>query len=267
MITRTTKLQLLALLVVAVVGIVYTGVRYANLGAVVGATSYPVTMQMTQSGGIFTGADVTYRGVSVGRVGPLTLTPTGVDVQLDIDTSAPDIPAAVTAQVRNLSAIGEQYVDLLPDTAGGAMLASGSVISTADERVEIPVPVEDLVSNLDDLVKSVPLDKLRLVVDQLGVAFAGTGQPLQRLLDTTGEFTEAATAALPQTTALIDDSRTVLGTFKDTSGQFREFSSQPRAVRGAAEGVRRRPAPGDPVRAPGDGGAQRAARRERQRAR
>ncbi len=99
------------------------------------------------------------------------------------------------------------------------------MISTADERVEIPVPVEDLVSNLDDLVKSVPLDKLRLVVDQLGVAFAGTGQPLQRLLDTTGEFTEAATAALPQTTALIDDSRTVLGTFKDTSGQFREFSS------------------------------------------
>lgn len=225
MISRTTRLQLIALLVVAVVGIVYTGVRYANLGAVVGATSYPVTMRMAQSGGIFTGADVTYRGVSVGRVGPLTLTADGVDVQLDIDTAAPAIPSAVTAQVRNLSAIGEQYVDLLPDTNSGPMLAAGSVISAANNRVQIPVPVEDLVSNLDDLVKSVPLDRLQLVVDQLGVAFAGTGEPLQRLLDTTGKFTEAATAALPQTIALIDDSQTVLKTFNDTSGQFKEFSS------------------------------------------
>ena len=50
-----------------------------------GATTYPVHVQLADSGGIFTGADVTYRGVSVGRVGPLTLTATGVDVQLDID--------------------------------------------------------------------------------------------------------------------------------------------------------------------------------------
>ncbi|MGI5127342.1 MCE family protein [Pseudonocardia sp. CA-107938] len=225
MISRTTRLQLLALLVVAVVGVLYTGIRYANLGAVVGATSYPVTMQAAKSGGIFTGADVTYRGVSVGRVGPLTLTPNGVDVQLDIDTSAPPIPSAVTAQVRNLSAIGEQYVDLLPDSANGPMLHAGSVISSADDRVQVPVPVEDLVANVDELVKSVPLDHLRTVVDQLGTAFADTGAPLQRLLDTTGEFTQAATDALPQTTALINDSRPVLKTLNDTSGQFREFSS------------------------------------------
>jgi phospholipid/cholesterol/gamma-HCH transport system substrate-binding protein len=225
MISRTTKLQLLALLLVAVVGVAYTGIRYANLGAVIGSTTYPVTMQMSKSGGIFTGADVTYRGVSVGRVGPLTLTPNGVAVQLDIETSAPPIPSAVTAQVRNLSAIGEQYVDLLPDSAAGPVLKAGSTISEADKRVDVPVPVEDLVTNVDDLVKSVPLDRLRLVVDQLGTAFADTGEPLQRLLDTTGEFTNAATDALPQTTALIDDSRPVLKTLNDTSGQFREFSS------------------------------------------
>ncbi|MDN5857712.1 MAG: MCE family protein [Pseudonocardia sp.] len=223
MITRTTKLQLFGLLLVAVVGITYTGVRYANLGSILGATSYPVIMRMEQSGGIFTGADVTYRGVSVGRVGPLRLIPDGVAVRLDIDTSAPPIPAAVTAKVRNLSPIGEQYVDLLPSTDSGPMLTGGSVITA--ENIETPVPVGVFVASVDDLVRSVPLDQLRLVVDQLGVAFAGTGQPLQRLLDTTGEFVDAATAALPQTTALIEDSRTVLGTFKDTSGQFREFSA------------------------------------------
>ena len=223
MITRRVRLQLFGLLLIAVFGVGYVGFRYADLGRLLGATTYPVTMQLTDSGGIFTGADVTYRGVSVGRVGPLTLTADGVDVQLDINRSAPEIPAETKAAVRNLSAIGEQYVDLQPITDGGRMLEGGSVIPAS--RTTVPVSVEDLVVNLDDVVKTVPLDSLRTVVDQLGVAFADTAQPLQKLLDTSSEFTAAAQAALPQTTALLRDGRTVLTTQNATAGQFKDFSS------------------------------------------
>lgn len=222
MISRRVRLQLFGLLLIAVVGVGYTGFRYAGFGNLLGATTYPVTMQLTDSGGIFTGADVTYRGVSVGRVGPLTLTAAGVDVQLDIDKSAPQIPADTAAAVRDLSAIGEQYVDLQPATDGGTMLAAGSVIP--QNRTTVPVSVEDLVVSLDDFVKTVPLDSLRTVVDQLGVAFANTAQPLQKLLDTSNEFTKAAQDALPQTTALLRDGRTVLTTQNETSGQFKDFS-------------------------------------------
>lgn len=222
MLTRTARVQLLALLLVTIVGVGWTGFRYAGFGSLLGATTYPVTVRLADSGGIFTGADVTYRGVSVGRVGPLTLTATGVDVQLDIDRDAPAIPATVNAAVRNLSAIGEMYVDLSPTTDTGAMLAGGSVIPTANTSV--PVGVEDLVVNLDGFVRSVPLDSLRTVVDQLGVAFSGSAQPLQKLLDTTSRFTQAAQAALPQTTALLADGRTVLTTQNDTAGQFTDFS-------------------------------------------
>jgi phospholipid/cholesterol/gamma-HCH transport system substrate-binding protein len=221
-ISRRVRLQLFGLLLIAVVGVGYTGFRYAGFGNLLGATTYPVTMQLTDSGGIFTGADVTYRGVSVGRVGPLTLTASGVDVQLDIDKSAPQIPADTAAAVRDLSAIGEQYVDLQPATDGGTMLAAGSVIP--QNRTTVPVSVEDLVVSLDDFVKTVPLDSLRTVVDQLGMAFANTAQPLQKLLDTSNEFTKAAQDALPQTTALLRDGRTVLTTQNETSGQFKDFS-------------------------------------------
>lgn len=222
MITRRVRLQLLGLALIAVIGVGYTGFRYANLGSLLGATSYPVTMKLVDSGGIFTGADVTYRGVSVGRVGPLTLTADGVDVQLDINKSAPEIPADTNAAVRNLSAIGEQYVDLQPTSDGGKALDGDSVIPVA--RTTVPVSVEDLVVSLDDFVKTVPLDSLRTVVDQLGTAFANTAQPLQKLLDTSSEFTKAAQAALPQTTALLRDGRTVLTTQNETSGQFKDFS-------------------------------------------
>lgn len=222
MITRTARVQLLGLLLVTVLGVGYVGFRYAGFGSLLGATTYPVHMQLADSGGIFTGADVTYRGVSVGRVGPLTLTGSGVDVQLDIDRSAPAIPSDVDAAVRNLSAIGEQYVDLAPAGGGGADLQSGATIPLA--RTTTPVGVEDLVTNLDTFVKSVPLDALRTVVAQLGTAFADSAQPLQQLLDTTSAFTQAAQDALPQTVALLHDGRTVLTTQNATAGQFADFS-------------------------------------------
>ena len=66
MITTRVRLQLLAFVIVTVLGVGYVSVRYLGAGALFGAGPYPVTLQLTESGGIFTGADVTYRGVSVG---------------------------------------------------------------------------------------------------------------------------------------------------------------------------------------------------------
>jgi phospholipid/cholesterol/gamma-HCH transport system substrate-binding protein len=218
MITRRVRVQLLGLLLVTVLGVGYVGFRYAGLHA----ATYPVHLQPADSGGIFTGADVTYRGVSVGRVGPLTLTASGVDVQLDIDATAPAIPADVDAAVRDLSPIGEQYVDLRPRANGRGTLASGGTIPPA--RTSTPVGVEDLVGHLDTLVRSVPLDSLRTVVSELGIAFADSAQPLRRLLDTTSEFTQAGQDALPQTVALLHDARTVLTTQNATAGEFGDFS-------------------------------------------
>ncbi len=222
MITRVVRLQLVAFLLITVAGVGYAGFRYAGFGDLFGTTTYPVRLQLAQSGGIFTGADVTYRGVSVGRVGPLTLTPDGVEARLDIDRSAPPIPADLDAAVHNLSAIGEQYVDLQPTTDGGPVLGAGSVIPVS--RTSTPVPIEDLVVSLDDFVRSVPLDSLRTVVDQLGTAFDGTAQPRQKILDTTNAFTSDAVDALPQTLALIRDGRTVLTTQNDVAGSFQSFS-------------------------------------------
>lgn len=222
MITRVVRFQLIAFLVVTLVGVAYAGFRYAGLGEVFSTTTYPVRVQLAQSGGIFSGADVTYRGVSVGRVGPLSLTQDGVEVQLDIRRSAPAIPADVDAAVRNLSAIGEQYVDLQPASNGGPVLEAGSVIPVS--RTVTPVPIQDLVVSLDDFVRSVPLDSLRTVVDELGTTFDGTAQPLQKILDTTDAFTADAVDALPQTLKLIQDGRTVLTTQNEVSGSFKNFS-------------------------------------------
>lgn len=197
-------------MVIAVAGVGFAGVRYAGLDRLVGSRGYVVTVQLAESGGIFSNAEVAYRGVTIGRVAELHLSESGIDVDLDIDPSAPAIPADTRAVVANRSAVGEQYVDLRPEDEDGPYLAQGSVIPV--ERTEIPPAPESVLGNVDRLVTSVPIEDLRTVVDELGQAFTDAGPHLRTLLDNADSFTTTAAEHLPQTKALLADSRTVLAT-------------------------------------------------------
>ncbi len=75
-----------------------------------------MVVHFEDSGGIFAGGEVTYRGVRVGKVDKLELTDAGVDAYLDIQNSYDEIPADAKAVVGNRSAVGEQYVELQPQT-------------------------------------------------------------------------------------------------------------------------------------------------------
>src|SRR5207248_1113523 len=101
-------------LLISVLSVGFVAVRYAGLGKFFGDSGYVVHAQLADSGGIFVNAEVTYRGVTVGRVTALHLDDEGVVADLDI-TSGDDIPAASRAVVADRSAVGEQYVDLRPD--------------------------------------------------------------------------------------------------------------------------------------------------------
>src|SRR3954454_5237236 len=114
MITRRTRIQLLVFVAITLLGVSYVGARYARLDRVFFDDHYTVVAHFADSGGIFSGGEVSYRGVQVGRGGKLVLTDDGVDVHLDIDNSHDDIPADTLAVVGNQSAVGEQYVELQP---------------------------------------------------------------------------------------------------------------------------------------------------------
>jgi phospholipid/cholesterol/gamma-HCH transport system substrate-binding protein len=210
MLTRRIRLQLIAFFVIAVVAVVYAAFRFTGLGKVFGADGYTVRMNLAESGGIFSNAEVTYRGFNVGRVGDIRLTEGGIQVDLNIDPDAPDIPADLDAVVANRSAVGEQYVDLRPRKSSGPYLSGASVIPA--ERTATPLGTDVVLRDLDSLAMSVPTDALRKLVDELYLAFNGTGQDLQVLLDSTRDLTRAANANLPQTIQLIDTGGTVLDT-------------------------------------------------------
>ncbi|PQP20507.1 MlaD family protein [Rhodococcus opacus] len=215
--------QLIGFVLVALMGLVYVGANYVRLGNLLGFGEYTVHLESETSGGIFTNAEVTYRGVPVGRVGDMSLTPDGVVVELRIDTSAPDIPASAKAVVANRSAIGEQYVDLQPATDRGPYLTDGSRIAAADTST--PVPVEELLASTQGLTESVPIDALHTVVTELGAAFDGKGEDLQSLADSLSGLSVSGSESLDRTLALVRDGRTVLDTQSEQSSAIKDFSA------------------------------------------
>lgn len=226
--TKTLRAQLIAFCVIAAVGIAYVGANYVRLPSLLGIGQYQVYLDLPDTGGVFTNAAVNYRGTPVGRVGELSLTENGVRVELDLDSSTPEIPVDTVAVVANRSAIGEQYVDLRPNSHSEPYLKDEDVISAGAEA--LPVRVEDLLSSVDELTRSVPLDDLEVTVDELGKTFQGRGPQLQRLSDSLIKISAEGIRTMPQLQALIRDGSTVLNTQADQSTEIVSFSRDLRTV-------------------------------------
>jgi phospholipid/cholesterol/gamma-HCH transport system substrate-binding protein len=224
MITRRTKIQLIFFVLITLVGVAFVGARYARLDRVIVDDAYTVVAHFEDSGGIFAGGEVTYRGVRVGQVEKLELTDSGVDVYLDIDKEYDDIPADALAIVGNRSAVGEQYVELQPQSNGKPYLSDEGEIPV--ENTELPIQTDTLLTDISTTVASVDRDALRTTVDELGQGFAGTGEDLQKIIDAGNSFIETADQNFDVTTALIRDANTVLRGQIASESAIRTFASQ-----------------------------------------
>lgn len=215
--TRAVKLRLIAFGLLSAFGIFYASANYLGFVDRLLDRGYTVVAELDGSGGLYEGSEVTYRGVPIGNVGELEVTAEGARAHLDIEEGW-QVPAGARAEVHNESAVGEQYIDLLPETQEGPYLHDGSVIP--NERTGTPLPEETLLLHLDDFVSSVPRDDLRTVISELGDTFEGTSPELQKLIDGGTSFIDAADRNLPATTRLITDAERVLTTQDQQAGNI-----------------------------------------------
>ena len=100
----------------------------------------------------------------------------------------------------------------------------GSVIEERDTR--IPISTNALLTHLSETVESVDKDALKTTIDELGAAFAGSGEDLQQIIDNGNSFIQTANDNFDVTTALIRDSNTVLHGQIDSESAIRNFSAQ-----------------------------------------
>ena len=186
MISRIARLQVLVFAVVSLLGVSYVGIRYVGIGQRLFGQVYVVHADFAVAGGIYPNAPVTYRGVPIGQVGSVALHDKGVRVDLVLHKGVA-VPANLRAVVAERSAVGEQYLDLRPDTDAG--------------------------------------QDLTVLIDELGTAFAANGTALRQILDSSDALLQSALQSLPETLGLIRDGRTVLETQAASAAAIRRWAA------------------------------------------
>ena len=125
---RKTIIQMIILTVVALTAGAVMIFSFIGLpGMLFGIGQYKVTLQLAEAGGLYPRGNVTWRGTEVGRVQSVKLTDNGVEADLTMNSDF-KIPADLDAQVLSVSAVGEQYVALLPRNGSTPYLKAGDVI-------------------------------------------------------------------------------------------------------------------------------------------
>ncbi|HXS86329.1 MAG TPA: MCE family protein [Mycobacterium sp.] len=202
MLDRLTRVQLAIFAVVTVITVVIMAIFYLRLPAAMGLGTYRVTADFVAGGGLYKNANVTYRGVAVGRVDSVGLTSDGVNAVMRLN-SGTSVPSNVTASVKSVSAIGEQYIDLVPPAhAATTKLHNGSRIDRANTAISVDIAT--LLHQSETLVNSVADTRLRELLHETFKAFNGSGPELARLLESSRLLVDKANADFPQTSQLID---------------------------------------------------------------
>ena len=182
------------------------------------AGRYSVDAIFSDAGGVFTNQEVTYRGMTVGQVGEMEVVPEGVKIELLIQDDY-QIPAEGTgARVMFKSAVGEQFVDILPVAQGEPYLEEGDEIPL--ERTSIPVSTQALLTTTQSVLEGVPPEALAGAIDSLAEGLAGEGADIALLLESMADLADLFADRAPEVVGILKNGTTVGDSFLESKDEF-----------------------------------------------
>ena len=180
MLTPFVRRQLVTFAILTVIALLVLGVYYLQVPSLVGIGRYPLKAELPASGGLYPTANVTYRGITIGKVTEVEPTETGAEAMMSID-SRYKIPIDATANVHSVSAVGEQYLDLVSTGNPGKYLSPGQTIT----KGTVPSEIGPALDTANRGLAALPKDKIGSLIDETAQAVGGLGPALQRLVDST----------------------------------------------------------------------------------
>lgn len=229
MLTRFVRIQLVIFTIASIVGISAMIVEYIQAPTLLGIGRIEVILQLPEAGGLYRFANVTYRGVHVGKVTAIDVNRDGAVATLSLPSS-PQVPADLEAEVRSVSAVGEQYVDLQPRVHSGPYLRDGSVIPAS--ATVVPQQVGPMMDHLGAMVATIPKGRLHTLLDESFTAFNGAGYDLQTLVESASTIARDTDTIADRTSALIEDAGPVLDGQIDSADALRTWSARLAGVSG-----------------------------------
>jgi phospholipid/cholesterol/gamma-HCH transport system substrate-binding protein len=199
---RLTRLQLTIFAIVTVLCVGAISAFYLHLPAAVGIGAYHVTAEFKAGGGLYQNANVTYRGVTIGRVEDVGLAADGVVASMRLNTDT-DVPDNVTATVKSVSAVGEQYIDLVPPKDPSKnLLRDGAKIGV--DRTAVGQDIAALLTQAESLVNSIGDARVKDLLRETFKAFNGSGPELARMIQSSRLLIDEANDNYGQISQLIE---------------------------------------------------------------
>jgi phospholipid/cholesterol/gamma-HCH transport system substrate-binding protein len=201
------KKQLLVFWSAALVATLALAVVFLRVPEALGVNRYTITAEFSQGAGLYDGAQVNYRGAPVGKVTGMVLQDDGIRAEFTLKDDV-TVPSDVRVEIRSMSAVGEQYVELVPADDSTGSLSDGDNIPV--ERTSFPVEIGPVLDNVDALVRSLPRRDLDTVLEETALALQDRDGDLQAILDGTAAFLGDAEEAFAPTKRLIEDADPLL---------------------------------------------------------
>lgn len=222
MLSKLVKTQLALFATVALVAGAVMVFGYIRLPALFGFGHYTVTMELPRAAGLYKSSNVTYRGTEIGRVTRVSLTDSGVEAVLSLRSDV-QVSSDLDAQVHSTSAIGEQYVALIPRSGDAPPLRNGDVIPVGSTTV--PPDINRLLDAANRGLQAIPQDEIKTVIDESYAAIGGLGPEISRIVKGSTGLAIGARANLDSLVALIEQSRPVLDSQVDTADAVRSWAA------------------------------------------
>jgi phospholipid/cholesterol/gamma-HCH transport system substrate-binding protein len=208
--------------VILVITVLVVGYAVTNLlGVKVTNRPFKMTVHLSTAGGIFSGAEVAYRGVMVGRVTGLRLGTDDVTLTLAVDHGN-KIPDNAIAHVYDLSAVGEQYLDLVPTGPSTTYLHAGSEIKA--EHTTTPLQVATVLYDLERFVDSINPADVTVIGKEGAAAVTGTGPQLQQLVTDATSLVSQLSATQGAAVDLLHNAATLLKSAAAHANDFDIFA-------------------------------------------
>ena len=168
--------------IVTIIAVLALGWYYLRIPTLAGIGQYTLNADLPRSGGLYETSNVTYRGTQIGKVIAVEPTEEGARATMSIDDRY-KIPVDASANVRSVSAVGEQYLDLVSD---GRLLDSTSSRGQTITKSTVPTRGRSGDRRRRPTVwRCCPKEKIDSLLDETREAVGGLGPALQRLVDST----------------------------------------------------------------------------------
>ncbi|MFZ0831582.1 MAG: MCE family protein [Mycobacterium sp.] len=206
MLTPFIRSQLAIFLALTLLALGAITLHYVRLPTLMGIGQYNLYVDLPRAGGLYATSAVVYRGARIGQVTEVEPTEQGARATLRIDDQY-KIPLDASANVHSVSAVGEQYLDMVSESGDTSRhFRDGQTITNST----VPSEVGPALDAANNALAALPNEKIDDLLTEASQAVGGLGPALQRLVDSTTAIASDLRDNLSPVNDIIDHSAPIL---------------------------------------------------------